>query len=713
MSDDEEIDAAGEEAEPPKKSKKKKSKNDEDGDGADSPKKTKKKKDKEKDKSKEGKDKKKKKKEKKDGNASSDDEKQLIGDEEEESAELSVEDAGLSSPTGNKGNVSISDLVSPSKAKKYSADYFESILNDVREKCDKKIKIKEADRDKFLEACSAFYDAWYGKFENEQWLHQLLENKGSQAEIDEAQSYVDQSNKALPKLKTKCIKAALKVFDKLDQDKMDTLEDKLVKGAIIAQAGAEELAKFSAEGRENEKLVKRLFGDAELMRDMLRFGGPMKYKYGNAMKIYAECVDNMGNIDKKLEKINKKIALACALELAAPTREFDSAVEIDAIARYKHFEEAHRNGELDPAFPHFSVWEMRQIINCDAPNDQMKWVRDMVTNYVPHITFITDQKLRYTYILQSDVRVRKPTWTASPRTYQMILSGGGNQSINSWFGRFILKSFGLPAWGAKERKFEGYIRWTPDGWEPMNGTTWETCSWQDKTGEDFKIEIEARNKAPPQEYWKKLVMLQALADVVDGDPNSVPAYEKEVLHPERLWRSLSIVSMALLFQTEPEVKRTFERKGRSVVKTRNEKYLELYELDKPDAEISVEDGVVTFPAGRHGFSSGNIMVIDSYGGGKQLNFLADGIVEYEIPDDAPTKKYKVTLEVCTVSAKQTPLSLKANDSDTAVIKINIPYTVGKWSTTDAVELDAEPGSVLRFSRPNGSLGLAIKKIILA
>jgi hypothetical protein len=166
-------------------------------------------------------------------------------------------------------------------------------------------------------------------------------------------------------------------------------------------------------------------------------------------------------------------------------------------------------------------------------------------------------------------------------------------------------------------------------------------------------------------------------------------------------------------QTEPEIKRTFERKGRSVVETRNEKYLEMYELDKPDAEISVEDGVVTIPAGRHGFTSGNVMVIDSYSGGKQLNFMADGIVEYEIPEDVPSKKYKVTLEVCTVSAKQTPLSLKVNDSDEAAVTIKVPYTVGEWSTTDGIELDAEPGSVLRFSRPNGSLGLSIKKIILA
>eukprot|EP00934_Nitzschia_sp_Nitz4_P003964 Nitzschia sp. Nitz4//scaffold141_size107518//90842//92902//NITZ4_004296-RA/size107518-processed-gene-0.119-mRNA-1//1//CDS//3329536348//3954//frame0 len=667
----------------------------------DKPKKSKKKKDKkDKEKDKDG-EKKKKKKKKKDNDV----------DVEEDDSQEDAPQSPVQSPS--KVDLDPSEFMSPSKVKKYSADYFESMLAEIRDKCDKKIKIKSSDRDKFLDACHAYYECWGAKWENEQWLNQLLENNGSQEEIDEAQAYVDESAAAMPKLKTKCIKAALKVFDKIDEDKMDSLEDKLVKGAIVAQATPQYLADFAAQSKENEKLLKKLFGDAELMRDMLRFGGPTKYQYGNAIRIYEECVSTMKDLDKKWEKLNKKIALACALEFAGVIREFDSSVEIDGVARYHHYADAHKNGELDPAFPNFSVWEMRQIVNCDAPNEQMKWCRDMVMNYVPHITFITDEKLRYTYILDTDVRIRKPTWTASPRTYPMILSGGGNQSINSWFGRFLLKSFGLPTWGAKERKFDGYCRWTPDGWEPMHGTKWETSTWQGKTGEDFKIELEARNKAPQQEYWKKLVMLQAFADVIDGDPGSIPEHEVDVLHPERFWRSMAIVSMALLFQTEPEVERTFKREGKHLVETRNEKYKKKYEADLPDDEITDEDGVITIPASRHGFQSGNVMVIDSYEGTKQVNFLADGVVEYEIPDTAEEKTYTLTMEVCTVSAKQNPLSMKINDDDSSEIKIKIPYTMGSWQTMEGPKVNLEPGSMVKFSRPKGSLGLAIKKFIFS
>jgi hypothetical protein len=329
------------------------------------------------------------------------------------------------------------------------------------------------------------------------------------------------------------------------------------------------------------------------------------------------------------------------------------------------------------------------------------------------LTCLTDNTLRYAYMMQSDVRIRKPNWTGSPRTYQMVLSGGGNESVNSWFGRFVLKSFGLPTWGSKYRRKEGFTRWTPEGWKEMNGASWETAEWNGKSGKDFQTEVEARNKAPQEEYFKKLVTLQCLADVVDGDPSAIPEYEKDTMHGERLWRSLSVVSMELLFQTEPEVKRTFERKGQGLTKTKCEKYLEKYEKDTPEPEIEFkeDDGIVIIPTSRHGFKEGHNVVIESYTGGKQLNFVADGMVEYELPENIPAKKFSLACEVCTVSSSQTPLFVEVGEEGEKM-EIKIPYTAGGWEFSKAVKIELKPGDVLRFSRPKGSLGLAIKKIVL-
>lgn len=252
----------------------------------------------------------------------------------------------------------------------------------------------------------------------------------------------------------------------------------------------------------------------------------------------------------------------------------------------------------------------------------------------------------------------------------------------------------------------------------MNGADWDNCSWQGKTGKDFKTEIEARNKAPPEEYFKKLVMLQCLADVVDeGNPGDIPEEEKDVLHGDRLWRSLSIVSMALLFETEPEVPRTFERKGRGLVVTKCEKYLTKYENDAPDAEIQYDakTDVLTVPSSRHEFSTGNIVDIESYEGGKQVNFVADGIVEFEIPDSVPAnRKYTLACEVCTVSSKQTAMTVEivqAGEEPLSKARIKVPYTVGKWDMTEGVEVELIGGAIMKVSRPKGSLGVAIKKFV--
>ena len=85
------------------------------------------------------------------------------------------------------------------------------------------------------------------------------------------------------------------------------------------------------------------------------------------MKLYTQI---MAGLQKdRFQKVNKKLAMAAALEFAQPQTEFDTSVEIDAQKRFSHYEKAHRKGELDPAFTFFSTWEYRMAINSDASNE--------------------------------------------------------------------------------------------------------------------------------------------------------------------------------------------------------------------------------------------------------------------------------------------------------------------------------------------------------
>jgi hypothetical protein len=330
------------------------------------------------------------------------------------------------SPLRSSGNNSSSSQMklytaSHSDYDKYSIEYFQATLEEIHSKCERKLKLKTKDKAAFAVMCTNYYDIWIEKQENDRWLTELLEGKNSKINNETANRTIEQLVEAQTKHSTKlestlskrkqwCIKSALKVFMGLKEDSLMGVEDKLVKGAIIAQMTPAKLASFASKSMVNKKLLKRLFGDANLMKEMLLHGGAMKYEYGEAIRIYDDCMEveqqdngkgkgkkasskksektskdeaevNVGDDDNndKWRNVNRKIALACALELASPVYEFDTTTLVDPVERYKHFVEAHKSGELDPTFPFFSVWEMRQIVNCDAPNEQMTWCRKMVS----------------------------------------------------------------------------------------------------------------------------------------------------------------------------------------------------------------------------------------------------------------------------------------------------------------------------------------------
>ena len=507
----------------------------------------------------------------------------------------------------------------------------------------------------------------------------------------------------------KCVKAAGKIFEKLDMAENESLETAVLKGSIILQATPVGLAEFvEQDSKKNAKLMKSLFKNPQLMKDMLINGGAKAGLYGPAMKIYSECTKDLPEDDDAISKICKKIAVAVALELCVPITEFDTKVEVDPIARYNHYAEAFKNGELDPSFPHFSIWEMRHVINCDAPNEQLKWGREMLMNYAPYIAVITDPKWKYLYILKTDVLTRNPTWTSSPRTYQQILSGGGKEGPNAWFGRFICKTFGIPTWGVQQP--EGVpvamTRWTEEGWEAMLGADWNKCYWDDLWGTDFKAEVEARAAFSEDEYYKKLTLLQLFAELSESRHGAIPEEERAIINPVRLWRSLSIIQKAIMIV--PSEKDKYRREGESPVKTISEKYLEAFEIETDPEEVKMKKGKIIVPPDSHGYTDGNLLVMNHVNGGKQINLLADCAVEYEMPDDAEDKVYSLILEVCTVHLKQSTLQVSVDGGD--FVEVTIPYTVGEWKTLDPVSISLTPGCAVRFTREKPSFGVAIKSI---
>ncbi len=282
----------------------------------------------------------------------------------------------------------------------------------------------------------------------------------------------------------------------------DKLDAKLVKATVLAEATPHGLAEFAQQGKEQEALVEKLLADDTLMKQMLEAGGAKFGKYGRAMEIYAAIQQAS---PKAGEGVFQRLALATSLEHAMPIKQSNAQDQknapatVDPVKRYQHYEKAYLDGELDPAFKNFSAWEYRMVVGCDAPDQILAWGREMLRNYRPDHIYNPDYGWRYSATVRTEVpygsqNVKNDRPSLQP--YQNIIMNGGVCGRRAFFGRFILRSFGIPTWGVTQKAHAALSHWTPKGWVVNFGAGFEH-SWWDKdeaprSGADFLLETQAR-----------------------------------------------------------------------------------------------------------------------------------------------------------------------------------------------------------------------------
>lgn len=290
----------------------------------------------------------------------------------------------------------------------------------------------------------------------------------------------------LDKLRTELTPKLPKTDDQAQVDaflKSDKLDAQLVKVAVLTEAYPEVLAQFAQQSKENEALIDRLLADPVLMKQMVIADGARRRildpnsrsgrtaptppcQYGPAMKIYT---DIQKASDKAKDGIFQRLALAIALEHAIPI------FGHDPVARYLEFEKAYLDGELDPAFPGFSAWELRFVVDGNEPDWVRGWGREMLRNYRPDHILTTSDGGRYAGMVRTNV-LYGGTRTRQDRPelagYQNILMNGGICGRRAFFGRFILRCFGIPSTARPSKAHGALVRWTPTGWIPYLGPRW-------------------------------------------------------------------------------------------------------------------------------------------------------------------------------------------------------------------------------------------------
>jgi hypothetical protein len=496
----------------------------------------------------------------------------------------------------------------------------------------------------------------------------------------------------------------------------NNLDAKLAKCMVLAEATPRGLAEFAQQGKEQEALVETLLADDELMKQVAIADGAKDGKYGQAMKIYTEIQKASANAkDGTLQRL----ALGISLEHAVPVKQTNPAVQTDApatvdpVKRYLHFEKAYLDGELDPGFEDLSVWDYRLVVNGDEPDDILAWGREMLRNYRPDQISTSDYRWRYVKAVKTDVRYgSQDNQYDRPELhkYQNILMNGGVCGRRAFFGRFILRAFGVPTTARPQRGHATLVHWTPDGWVVCLGAGW-TWGWtsfgQDR---DFLAHSQARMTGKPFERVRRAQLVGAALGEqrafgfhagASGFWNGVALYRQRAIIEEAEAVALAAVG--------EDIGEANESKEKDVV--------EAVTVTEADRNIVVgADGVITIPAAacsKPTSSTGKIIFMESNLGGLQLHYSRNGNPEeFEYTFDVPTAgKYALSARVVTPSWKQ-HLQVAANGAAEPT-DIALPFTVGMWDKTQPVEVSLVKGrNVLRFSRNEPVKGLTIKDFTL-
>ena len=527
---------------------------------------------------------------------------------------------------------------------------------------------------------------------------------------------LEAAKKALARAQAGVMKAVegLNLGSFLASDKLDA---QLVKYVVLLEATPRGLAEFAQQGKAQEALVERLLADPALMKQMLVADGAKDGKYGQAMKIYT---DIQKASRKAKDGVLQRLALAVSLEHAVPVKQrnpksqADAPATVDPVKRYLHYEKAYLGGELDPGFKGLSVWDYRMVVYGDEPDATLAWGREMLRNYRPDHISTPDYRWRYVAAVRTEIKYgSQDNKYDKPELqfFQNILMNGGVCGRRAFFGRFMLRAFGIPTTARPQRGHAALAHWTPDGWVVCLGGGWGV-GWVmgRKKDLDFLAITQARATGKP---FLQVKRAQWIGDVLgekrvfgllSGDPGfwyGVSLYVQRGIIEKAKAVALAAVGTDIGEANESKVK--------EAVKAAT--------ITAEDRKIVVgRDGVITIPAvacSKPTNSTAKIKFMKSHLGGMQLHYSRLGQPEeFEYTFDAPAAgKYALSARVVTPSWKQ-HLLVAANDAKEP-IDIALPFTVGMWETTKPVVVTLVKGrNVLRFSRPEPVKGLTIKEFTL-
>ncbi len=479
--------------------------------------------------------------------------------------------------------------------------------------------------------------------------------------------------------------------------KSDALDSKLMRIAILTHATPRGFAEFAQKGAAEKKLLDDLFADEALMRQILEANGANGGAYGEAMQIYNKILAKSERARKR-GTIFQRLALGMAIHMpwtSKPTSGVHGIVyrtryDVDQVKRYLHFEKAHLDGELDPAFPDLNTWECRFIGNGQYSEEDMAWFRQMLRTYRPDHIRMEDYKWRYIRMIKSDVPYCSTTNDPSlgiPAQEHIAL--GGICGRRAFLGRLCTRSFGIPSRASTQTGHGAMSHWTPDGWVVCLGAWWSMAWCGPQGGLDFLLDSQAREL----EGYQQVRRAQWISDAYGEEDVSIRHYGKG----GGFWESLAFVNKEIIVE-EAKIE-ALELVGGMKLGESDEligdEEGEAIEIPDEFKEIKIaEDGTIHMPAVSC-YSprkpSDRILFIESWEKGYQLHYSRLGsrpeLFKYRVEVPA-AGEYELTAIAATVSPN---LQMLVRINRDEPLPFAMPYTKGAWESSESIKVKLAEG----------------------
>jgi hypothetical protein len=242
-------------------------------------------------------------------------------------------------------------------------------------------------------------------------LTKLTDPPATAQELADADKAIATATAAQDSARTACQSiAAASLLPNLEQQEFlsaDYDDSDLVTYTVLTHGTAEGLADWCESSPELAEQLMTALHDTDLLRLFLQSGGARNGKYGPAVNAFRRLMQSPNCANNTFLH---DLALATSLELADPYDLFNQRGKTDIILRYTHYEQAYLLGELDPNFATLNVWELRQVVNSDATEDELGWGRRSLEAYRPDICLWPDEQWSYCEVVRTDVAYKDPEY---------------------------------------------------------------------------------------------------------------------------------------------------------------------------------------------------------------------------------------------------------------------------------------------------------------